>query len=58
MSRNEDVRFLRSDLVKLWWYEYYLLDMLVLALATSLLTFFVLLKCLTCFSARRKTKEE
>jgi hypothetical protein len=58
MSRNEDVRFLRSDLVKLWWYEYYLLDMLVLALAAGSLTFFVLFKCLTCFSARRKTKEE
>ncbi len=59
--RNKDVSFLRSEALKLSWYEYLLLDMILLAVFTLALSSFLLLKCVRCCSAAacsRKTKLE
>jgi hypothetical protein len=61
LFRNKDVSFLRSEALKLSWYEYLLLDMILVAVFTLALSSFLLLKCLRCCSAAacsRKTKLE
>ncbi len=53
--------FLRSEALKLSWYEYLLLDMILVAVFTLALSSFLLLICVRCCSAAassRKTKLE
>ncbi len=53
--------FLRSEVLKLSWYEYLLLDMILVAMFTLALSSFLLIKCVRCCSAAactRKTKLE
>jgi hypothetical protein len=55
------VSFLRSEALKLSWYEYLLLDMILMALFTVAISSFLLIKCVRCCSAAacsRKTKLE
>jgi hypothetical protein len=55
--RNKDVSFLRSEVLKLSWYEYLLLDMLLVAVFTLALSSFLLLKCVGCCSAAARSKK-
>ena len=59
MFRNKDVSFLKSDALKLSWYEYFLLDMILMVVGILTLSLLVIVKCVRCCCcSNKKTKTE